>query len=328
MNEWGQSCQKVNQSLGTAVDAMGDLITCFQRDIEGQSRVHKKTERQIRNSLASLSDSLHQLATSVSGVADAHSRATLSFLGGKKLNREEFYILLATECVEWTNKTVGLSDFDDFELFELLRYEGEGESGYIYLAPDIDDLPDADPDDWALGFLSRTYRKAIIAPEAIQWSTLSTRQRAFFENYLPDAVRRFIHDKPAVTQPESKKNDDANNAPLIPDNTAQVDIQELIAALKALKAHHKARRRMGLLIRNSDRKGELILELSGRSKYAGLLTTVTCVGKWMTETLVPAASFRGFVSHPPAGATAQMSFHDGRLCIGAWSCPARAADVE
>jgi hypothetical protein len=49
----------------------------------------------------------------------------LNFLAGRKLNREEFYILLATGCVEWTNKTVGLSDFDDYELIDLLRYEGE-----------------------------------------------------------------------------------------------------------------------------------------------------------------------------------------------------------
>jgi hypothetical protein len=34
MNQWGQSCQAANQSLRTAIDAMGDLMTCFQRDID------------------------------------------------------------------------------------------------------------------------------------------------------------------------------------------------------------------------------------------------------------------------------------------------------
>jgi hypothetical protein len=87
---------------------------------------------------------------------------------------------------------VGLSDFDDFELFDLLRYEAKGQSGYIYLAPDIDDLPDVEPDDWTLAFMTRTYRRAIIAPEAIQWSDLSLRQRSFFEKYLPEVVGRFI----------------------------------------------------------------------------------------------------------------------------------------
>ena len=147
---------------------------------------------QMGSTLCELSDALQKLIVSVGGVADAHSRALLSFLGGKRLDREQFYILLATGCVEWTNKTVGLSAFDDFELFELLRYEAKGQSGYIYLAPDIDDLPDVDSDDWTLAFMTRTYRRAILPPETIQWSSLSPRQRSFFKKYLPEVVGRFI----------------------------------------------------------------------------------------------------------------------------------------
>jgi hypothetical protein len=174
MNQWGQSCQAANQSLRTAIDAMDDLMTCFQRDIDGRSRISSETTMQLGDSLYALNDALQKLTVSVGGVADAHSRA---------------------ECIEWTNKTVGLSDFDDFELFDLLRYEAAGQSGYIYLAPDIDDLPDVAPDDWTLAFMTRTYRRAIIAPEAIQWSNLSPRQRSFFKEYLPEVVDRFIHDE-------------------------------------------------------------------------------------------------------------------------------------
>jgi hypothetical protein len=167
-------------------------MTCFQRDIDGRSRISSETTMQLGDSLYALNDALQKLTASVGGVADAHSRALLSFLAGRRLDRQQFYILLATECIEWTNKTVGLSDFDDFELFDLLRYEAKGQSGYIYLAPDIDDLPDVEPDDWTLAFMTRTYRRAIIAPEAIQWSDLSLRQRSFFEKYLPEVVGRFI----------------------------------------------------------------------------------------------------------------------------------------
>jgi hypothetical protein len=186
---------------------MDDLITCFQRDIDGKSRISAETARQMGDSLVELSDSLQKLSASIGGVADAHSRALLSFLGGKRLDREQFYILLATECVEWTNKTVGLSDFDDFELFDLLRYEAKGQSGYIYLAPDIDDLPDVEPDDWTLAFISRTYRRAIIAPETIQWSSLSPRQRSFFQKYLPEVVGRFIQAEGASqSEPQAQSN--------------------------------------------------------------------------------------------------------------------------
>ena len=128
MNQWGQSCQTANQSLRTAID--------------GRRRISSETRMQLGESLYALNDALQKLTVSVGGVADAHSRALLSFLAGRRLDRQQFYILLATECIEWTNKTVGLSDFDDFELFDLLRYEAKGQSGYIYLAPDIDDLPE------------------------------------------------------------------------------------------------------------------------------------------------------------------------------------------
>jgi hypothetical protein len=215
--------------------------------------------------------------------------------------------LLATECVEWTNKNIGLSDFDDFELFDLLRYEGKNKCGYIYLAPDIDGLPDVDPDDWTLQFLSQTYRKAIIAPEAIEWRNLSPRQRLFFRKYLPETVSRFIHETTAAG------------------SKVRVDMQELVSALKALKVHLKARRKLSVLIRRGDSEGELVLELSGRSKYAGMLTTVNCIGDWNTEALAPGASFRGFVAHPPVDETSYLSFRDGRLHIGNWSCPARPA---
>lgn len=284
---------------------MCDLMTCYRREIDGKSRITPKTARQIRESLAELSDSLQLLSASVGGVADAQSRATLSFLAGNRLNREQFYVLLATQCVEWTNKTVGLSDFDDFELFDLLRFEGEDKSGYIYLAPDIDDLPVVDPKDWTLQFMSQTYRKAIIAPESIEWRRLSPRQRAFFRKYLPETVSRFIHEEPV-----------------------RVDMRELVFALKALKVHLKVRRKLNVLFRRGERKNELVLELSGRSKYAGLVTTVNCIGDWKTEALAPGASFRGFVAHPPVDETTCLSFRNGRLHIGSWSCPARPADSE
>lgn len=195
MNQWGESIQEVHQYLGSAVDELGDLITWFKRDIVGHKRIPEETVNHVNNSLVTMSKSLEHLALAITGVADGQNRAMLSFLGGRRLGRQEFYILLATGGIEWTNKTVGLSDFDDYELFEMLRYESDGRRGYIYLAPDIDDLPDVEPDDWTLNFISRTYRKAIIAPEAIQWSTLTTEQRRFFEKYLPDTVTRFLHDE-------------------------------------------------------------------------------------------------------------------------------------
>jgi len=195
MNPWGDSIQSANQTIGAAVDELGDLITLFNRDIVPPRLLPEETVTQVRSSLAALSKSLERTARMFSGIADAQSRAVLTFLGGKKLSRDQFYILLASESIEWTNKTLGLSDFEDYELMELLRYEGNDRQGYIYLGTDIDDLPKAAVDDWYLQFLTSTYRKAIIPPEEIRWIELSDEQRSFFEKYLPDAADRFLHDE-------------------------------------------------------------------------------------------------------------------------------------
>ena len=152
-----------------------------------------ETITQVGESLDEISRSLQYLAETISGIAGAQNQAMLHFLGGLKLQREDYYVLLATECIEITNKTAGLTDFDDYELFNLLRYKYENRRGYIYLQDDINDLPEVDPDDWTMNFITRTYLKAIIPPEEIRWSTLNDEQRDFFEKYLPDTVARFIH---------------------------------------------------------------------------------------------------------------------------------------
>jgi hypothetical protein len=103
-------------------------------------------------------------------------------------------LLLASECLEWTNKHLGLAEYEDFELFELLRFEGDDRQGYIYLAADIEDRPEIGADDWFLELVAGTYRKAIIPPEDIQWSALSPEQRDFFEQNRPDVAKRFRRD--------------------------------------------------------------------------------------------------------------------------------------
>jgi len=75
-------------------------ISCFKRDIDGQNKLPEDTVTQVDNSPVTLSDSLQQLASSITGVADAHNRAMLTFLGGNRLNRELFYILLATISIQ------------------------------------------------------------------------------------------------------------------------------------------------------------------------------------------------------------------------------------
>jgi len=195
MNPWGQSIQSASDTMGNAVDEMGDLKTLFEREFAEPGAVSDATVAQFRKSLHAAYRAIEQTAMLFNSVADAHRMATLTFLAGKRLTRDQFYILLATECIEWTNKHLGLSDFEDFELIELFRYVGKDRKGYIYLGDDIDDVPKDAADDWSLEIIASTYRKAIIPPEEIRWADLFPEQREFFEKYRPDAVGRFLQDE-------------------------------------------------------------------------------------------------------------------------------------
>lgn len=102
-----------------------------------------------------------------------------------------------------------------------------------------------------------------------------------------------------------------------------VDTTEFVSALKRLKINLKARQRLQVLIREGNEPGELILELHGRSKWSGLLTSVHAHGDWDMEVLVPVSPLRGLVRTPPARKITKIKYDDGRLHLDNWSCPGK-----
>ena len=194
MNIWGETVQSADVVAGIAVDELSNLITWFKTDIEKTGKLPPDAVQKVGASLSILSQSLEQLTASISRVAAAQRFAVLSFLGGERLDREQFYILLMSEIIEWSNKNLGLSDFDDFELFDLLRFEDGDRKGYIYLGDDINDPIEEDPDDIFGNVMANTYRARIFAPEELRWGALSQEQQEFFVKHLPDAVLRFKRD--------------------------------------------------------------------------------------------------------------------------------------
>ncbi len=102
-----------------------------------------------------------------------------------------------------------------------------------------------------------------------------------------------------------------------------VNTADFVSALKSLKVHMKARRNMNLLIRDGDGIGERILELSGRSRFSGILTSIHCDGDWGIEVAIPVSSLRGLALHPPGDQTVKIAYSNGRFHVGAWSCPAK-----
>ena len=102
-----------------------------------------------------------------------------------------------------------------------------------------------------------------------------------------------------------------------------VNTADFVSALKRLKIHMKSRRKLSLLIRDGDSVGERILELSGHSRYSGILTSIHGDGDWLIEVVIPVASIRGLVLHPPDEKISKVVYSNGRFHVGAWSCPAK-----
>ena len=103
-----------------------------------------------------------------------------------------------------------------------------------------------------------------------------------------------------------------------------VNTDEFVAALRSLKVHLKGRRSLELLIRHGSGVGELILELSGKSPYSGMLTTIHGDGDWPDDVMVHAALLRGVMLQPPAAREVRLSYEGGRFSVDNWSCPAKA----
>ena len=100
-----------------------------------------------------------------------------------------------------------------------------------------------------------------------------------------------------------------------------VRTDDLVAALKRLKLHQKRWRKLDILIRAGAGVGEIILEFSGDSRFAGMLTTMQGEGAWTSDVRIQASSLRGFVLHPPGEEQLEITIVDDRFHIGRWNCP-------
>ena len=88
--------------------------------------------------------------------------------------------------MNYTNKSAGLSEYDDYEIFQQFWYEDESKCGYI--APDQKPLPSP----VTIGDTTTIHVRPgpSLAPEDIIWERLKPEQREFFERYIPDVAGR------------------------------------------------------------------------------------------------------------------------------------------
>ena len=128
---------------------------------------------------------------------EAHLRYAVgpasAFNSGQQLSREEYLIVqaIAGESAKGTpsNKSVGLSEWDDYEVYSMFLYEDD--ERYCYINPSLDPLPPPSQsmDDY-LGAGRLTWRFGA-APENLCLDALRPERHRFFRKHLPEVYRRF-----------------------------------------------------------------------------------------------------------------------------------------
>ena len=101
----------------------------------------------------------------------------------------------------------------------------------------------------------------------------------------------------------------------------QIETELFIEALKRMKVHLKGRGKLYIKILATTDASELILELEGRSRFAGIQTTVRASGSWPRDISVRVSSLSGLVVRPPDSATLNIEVYGRKFRIGNWSCP-------
>ncbi len=143
---------------------------------------------ELDKSFESLDKSLQNVATFVDAIDETNTSLIIKAMSGQFLSREQFHLLSALGALNYTNKGAGLSDYDDYEVFQNFCYES-GEV-HAYITPNMEPLGPPVTIDGTTTVEVRAFNPGL-PPEDIPWDRLKPEQRLFFERYLPDVAVRF-----------------------------------------------------------------------------------------------------------------------------------------
>lgn len=143
----------------------------------------------VRDALKSPAfQTLHQSINSIRKLAscaeERYRRGPLrTFVAGKKLSPEEYYVLRAQGVSVGSCRELGLIAFDDYDVHEMLCYENDSKWTYI----NVGEKP-RDP------ALTKVGCRIGCSPEECSLKSLRPEQEAFFREYLPHVYERFADD--------------------------------------------------------------------------------------------------------------------------------------
>ena len=112
--------RSVRESIDSADEAVAEVARWIDQNVVGDDVRSRQRPPDLERSLKVLHDALCFCDATVAEMDNDLNRIFLRILGGRRLTREEFHLTMALDpkILNFTNKSTGLSDFDDYEVFE------------------------------------------------------------------------------------------------------------------------------------------------------------------------------------------------------------------
>jgi hypothetical protein len=187
--QWLSAIRSVRGSIKSANSAVAELARWIDQNVVAHDVRPRSKPPALEAILKILHDALISCESIAAEIDDNATRTMLRCFGGRRLTREEYYLIhaLDPQLLDYTNKSSGLSSFDDYEVFSFYCYESKDECGYI--SPSH--TPRSPPVVHDLTTTIAARVGPMLAPEDVSWSGLLPEQRTFFERYCPAVAKRF-----------------------------------------------------------------------------------------------------------------------------------------
>ena len=128
---WLPTLQSIRKSIESANEAAREIVRWVDQNVCADDVRPRQMPPDLEKSLVLLHDTLHRSDESLAKIQDDLCQGLHRLIRGQRLSREQFHIAMALALLNFTNKSVGLSDFDDYEIFEHFYFEDEDRSGVI-----------------------------------------------------------------------------------------------------------------------------------------------------------------------------------------------------
>jgi hypothetical protein len=159
------------------------------RNIVADDVVPREVPEPLASHLKALAQELDRARGAAAQAFDRYSDGPLEkMLHGWLLSREEYYLCRAMGMDFGTARELGLSEFEDYDVYRMLRYEDDKRLTYINVHEVQETLQKETPPE---GVTEKIHLRFGSPPEECKRRYLRPEQQEFFLNYLPRVYARF-----------------------------------------------------------------------------------------------------------------------------------------